>query len=78
MPFHSDDVIHIPLPEMSRDRATRLQEQLNDFLQGAHVRTRGTRLAADENIFMHVLGVLWKAVVKPVYEALGFRHPTVS
>ena len=63
-----DHVIHVPLPQFSLEQSARLQNTLQGFLRQAR-EGRPVRLDIKWKSF---LSPLWKCVVKPVLDALGF------
>jgi tetratricopeptide (TPR) repeat protein len=73
----SEDVIHIPLPNISAERVTQLRDELKDQLFSSGIRMRDTRAAkrvideADEASCKRVLAELWSNLVKPVLDSLG-------
>ncbi|PVF92043.1 TPR-like protein [Serendipita vermifera] len=79
-----NDVIPIPLPNITSERITELRDELKDHLYSNGVRMRDTRAAikftddSDEESCKRVLAELWNSVVKPVLDALAFSpHPDV-
>jgi tetratricopeptide (TPR) repeat protein len=73
-----DDIIHIPLPNITSERVTELRDELKDFLHSSGVRSRGKRAAmrvteeADAQTCQHVLAELWDNLVYPVLSSLAF------
>jgi tetratricopeptide (TPR) repeat protein len=73
-----EDVIHIPLPDITFNRVSELREELKNLLYSSGIRSRGERAAqkwADEessNDCTPVLAALWNGLVKPVLDWLAF------
>jgi tetratricopeptide (TPR) repeat protein len=73
-----DDVIHIPLPNITSNRVTELRDELKDFLYSNGMRSRGQRAAmrvaeeANEQTCYRVLAELWTNLVHPVLNSLAF------
>jgi tetratricopeptide (TPR) repeat protein len=73
-----EEVIHIPLRDISFERVTELRDELKDQLYSKGIRMRGERAAKkmtdelDEDNFERVLGELWINLVKPVIDSLAF------
>jgi tetratricopeptide (TPR) repeat protein len=76
-----DEVIHIPLPNITSKRVTELRDELMDQLYSDGVRQRGdtggraAKLIGESNSEQdckHILGELWSCVVKPVLDSLAF------
>ena len=63
-----DDVIHVPLPRFSLKQSAGLQNTLQGFLRQA----RTGRPAPLHLNWKSLLSLLWRCVVKPVLNALGF------
>ncbi|PVF92177.1 hypothetical protein CPB86DRAFT_227681 [Serendipita vermifera] len=79
-----EDVIHIPLPNITSERITELRDELKDHLYSSGIRMRDTRAAikftdeSGEENCQQVLAELWSNLVKPVLDALAFSpHPDV-
>ncbi|PVF92184.1 TPR-like protein [Serendipita vermifera] len=79
-----DDIIPIPLPNITSERITELRDELKNHLYSNGVRMRDTRAAikftddSDEENCKQVLAELWNNLVKPVLDALAFSpHPDV-
>jgi tetratricopeptide (TPR) repeat protein len=74
----SDDVVHIPLPNITSERIKELAEELKGSLCSSGVRVRGERAAKkveDEtisNCVKETLAELWNDLVKPVLDSLAF------
>jgi tetratricopeptide (TPR) repeat protein len=77
----TDEVIHIPLPNITSKRVTELRDELMDMLYSDGIRERGEmrgRAAKfieepnDEEACKHILMELWTCVVKPVLDSLAF------
>jgi tetratricopeptide (TPR) repeat protein len=73
-----DDIIHIPLPNITPKRVVELRDELKDFLYSNGIRSRGHRAAikvaeeADEQACERVLAELWNSLVHPVLSSLAF------
>jgi tetratricopeptide (TPR) repeat protein len=73
-----DDIVHIPLPNITSKRVTELRDDLKDFLYSTGNRSRGERAAmkiieeADEQTCQRVLAELWNNLVKPILSSLAF------
>jgi tetratricopeptide (TPR) repeat protein len=71
-----DDIIHIPLPNVTSERVTELQDKLKDFLHSKGVRSRGERGAIkfkhkpDKQPCEEVLAELWNNLVHPILNSL--------
>ncbi|KAG8817399.1 hypothetical protein FRC17_011248, partial [Serendipita sp. 399] len=74
------EVMHIPLPDLTLEKATNLQVDLTSLLKSSNVRLRAVR----EPEFEHghdgeckrILGELWNCLVKPVLDSLAYSaHP---
>ncbi|PVF92186.1 TPR-like protein [Serendipita vermifera] len=79
-----EDVIHIPLPNVTSERITELRDELKDHLYSSGIRMRDTRAAmkftddSNEESCKRVLAELWNKLVKPVLDALAFSpYPDV-
>ncbi|PVF92656.1 TPR-like protein [Serendipita vermifera] len=77
-----EDVIHIPLPNITSNRINELRNELKDHLYSSGIRMRDIRAAvkftdqSDEENCRRVLAELWNKLVKPVLDALAFSpHP---
>jgi tetratricopeptide (TPR) repeat protein len=79
-----EDVIHIPLPDLTLKRATELQDELKGHLYSRGIRLREGRAAqkwADENNSndcKHILAELWDGLVKPVLDSLAFSVGSIT
>ncbi|PVF91516.1 hypothetical protein CPB86DRAFT_719275 [Serendipita vermifera] len=78
-----DDLIHIPLLNITAERIAELRTELKNPLYSSGIRMRDTRAAmkftdeSDESC-RQVLAELWNKLVKPVLDALAFSpHPDV-
>ncbi|PVF92650.1 hypothetical protein CPB86DRAFT_165945 [Serendipita vermifera] len=78
-----EEVIHIPLPNITFDRIIELRDDLKEHLYSSGIRMRDTRAATklmdegDGNC-ERVLAELWDNLVKPVLDTLAFSpHPDV-
>jgi hypothetical protein len=74
-----DEVVHIPLPAFSYEKAQELHLHLNQLLSTAGVRVRDTDFRAIRRVttskrggFEYLLSNLWSSVVKPVLDSLAF------
>jgi hypothetical protein len=73
-----EDIIHIPLPNITFERVADLQDELKDFLYSSGARSRGKRAAmrvpeeADERTCTRVLAELWNNLVQPILNSLAF------
>ncbi|PVF92339.1 hypothetical protein CPB86DRAFT_195532, partial [Serendipita vermifera] len=79
-----EDVVHIPLPDITSERVSELYNELRDQLCSSGVRMRDPRAAkrmpdnADKETCRLVLAELWTNLVKPVLDSLAFSpHPDV-
>ncbi|PVF92332.1 TPR-like protein, partial [Serendipita vermifera] len=79
-----EDVVHIPLPNITSNRVRELCNELKDQLYSSGVRMRNTRAAkrvpdnADKETCRRVLAELWTNLVKPILDSLAFApHPDV-
>jgi hypothetical protein len=72
-----DEVIHIPLLNITSERIKELQGELNDLLYSNGARLRAERAAMrfkdkdDDDDGRHILAELWSGVVKPVVDSLA-------
>ncbi|PVF92133.1 hypothetical protein CPB86DRAFT_791449 [Serendipita vermifera] len=80
----SQNVVHIPLPNITSQRVSELQYQLNDQLCVSGIRMRDTRAAKrvtdepDKETCRRVLTELWANLVEPVLSSLKLSpHPCV-
>jgi tetratricopeptide (TPR) repeat protein len=79
-----EDVIHIPLPDITAERVTELRDGFKDFLYSNGARTRGRQAAkkvenwSDGHDCKEVLEELWNGIVKPVLDSLGFSVGYIS
>jgi tetratricopeptide (TPR) repeat protein len=73
-----EEVIHIPLPDITLERVTELRDELKDHLYTNGIRLRGDRAArkwaeeGDSNDCTGILAELWSGLVKPVLDSLTF------
>ncbi|PVF96629.1 hypothetical protein CPB86DRAFT_816256 [Serendipita vermifera] len=78
-----NEVMHIPLPDITSEKVTQLRDQLKDMLYSSGIRMRGERAAkrvrGDEiKDCRPILADLWEGLVKPVLDSLAFLpHPDV-
>ncbi|PVF99142.1 hypothetical protein CPB86DRAFT_814103 [Serendipita vermifera] len=74
----SEDITHIPLPNITSKRIIDLTNELKDLLSSSGIRMRGERAAqqeegeTDEESCKHILAELWKDLVKPILDSLKF------
>ncbi|CCM00043.1 uncharacterized protein FIBRA_02069 [Fibroporia radiculosa] len=82
----SDDVLHVPLADITYDQVQKLQESLNQLLsENGRVLSPMDRAiefspinrSPDES-FKLILSVLWKKVVRPVLDALALSTPNAG
>jgi tetratricopeptide (TPR) repeat protein len=73
-----DEVIHIPLPDVTSKKATQLRDELKNLLYSSGLRLRGDRAAerwTDEEGSIDckdILAEVWNGLVKPVLDSLAF------
>jgi hypothetical protein len=72
-----DDIVHIPLPNLTPKRVIELHTELKDFLSSSGIRSRGERAIrdtdeADLQTCERVLAELWNNLVHPVPDSLAF------
>jgi hypothetical protein len=73
-----DEVVHIPLLNITPERITELRDELKDLLYSDGLRMRGQRAAKkveDEDEVRdcaEILSELWNGIVKPVLDSLAF------
>jgi tetratricopeptide (TPR) repeat protein len=72
-----DEVIHIPLPNVTSTSVMKLQEELKNLLYHNSIRLRGDRAAKKwteegSNDCKGILAELWTGLVKPVLDSLAF------
>jgi tetratricopeptide (TPR) repeat protein len=73
-----DEVVHIPLPNISSERVTTLRDELKDQLYSDGIWMRGDRAARrvtdepDDDSCSRVLAELWNDLVRPVLDSLAF------
>jgi tetratricopeptide (TPR) repeat protein len=73
-----DEVIHIPLPNISSEKVANLRDELNNQLYSNGIRMRGDRAARQvtdepgDDSCGRVLAELWNDLVKPVLDSLAF------
>ncbi|PVF95881.1 hypothetical protein CPB86DRAFT_816821 [Serendipita vermifera] len=66
-----EEVIHIPLPNITLSRVNKLQDELKELLRSSGIRMRGERAArrikteSDDEGCAHILAELWTGIVKP-------------
>jgi tetratricopeptide (TPR) repeat protein len=79
-----EEVIHIPLPNVTSKRVTEMRDALKDLLYSNGLRLRGDRAAQrwteedESNNCKYILGELWNGVVKPVLDSLAFYVSFIS
>ncbi|KAJ7867266.1 CHAT domain-containing protein [Mycena leptocephala] len=85
LPGLADEVIHVPLPELTPDHVKTLKQSFERLLpymgRGDFERLHGQReggSAGLENDFSQILSDLWVRLVKPVLNALAIMTPTKS
>jgi hypothetical protein len=76
LPHRSADIIHVPLTRFTHATAISLRAKMTASLGDANARI-GVAVRVP-GILEDSLAALWSCVVKPVFEALGMRHPVVS
>ncbi|KAG9044417.1 hypothetical protein FS842_001481 [Serendipita sp. 407] len=74
--YGADEVIHIPLPDLTSEKITQLQAEFNSILKSSGVRLRAVRdeeveVGGDEGC-KRILAELWDYLVKPVLDSLAF------
>ncbi|KAH7333758.1 CHAT domain-containing protein [Rhizoctonia solani] len=74
---NTEEILHIPLPELSMDKLSTARNELEISLLRNHIRERGVKPKSKpdgkpEDIFERVLNVLWSCITKPVLDALGY------
>ncbi|KAG8750016.1 hypothetical protein FRC14_000878 [Serendipita sp. 396] len=71
-----DEVVHIPLPDFTLEKATKLQADLAALLKSSGVRMRAIRdpeiEGGGDNECKRILAQLWYCLVKPVLDSLAF------
>jgi hypothetical protein len=73
-----EEIVHIPLPNMTSKRVTELREELKGLLSSNGLRVRGERAAkrvedvAGDEEFKCILAELWNGLVKPILGSLAF------
>jgi hypothetical protein len=73
-----EDIVHIPFPNITSEKVTRLRDELKDFLFESGIRSGGERAAVkfseqtNEQTCKRVLKELWKHLVQPVLSSLAF------
>ncbi|PVF92134.1 TPR-like protein [Serendipita vermifera] len=79
-----ENVIHIPLPNITSKEVTKLRDQLKHYLHSSGIRMRNVRATerdkddADRETCRRVLADLWIDLVKPVLDSLALApHPDV-
>jgi tetratricopeptide (TPR) repeat protein len=76
-----DEVVHIPLPDITFERITELRDDLKELLNSRGIRLRGDRAdraaqkwtyGVSNNPCKDILAELWNGIVKPVLDSLAF------
>ncbi|KAF8598565.1 hypothetical protein BDV93DRAFT_593856, partial [Ceratobasidium sp. AG-I] len=73
------DILHKPLIFSSK-QATDCRVQMIHFVRGRSLDVRGVRVHRPDpkDEFRRALGVLWKDVVKPILDTLGYLQPSLA
>jgi hypothetical protein len=75
--FSNDEVLHIPLSDLTLKDAQHLRQSMGSLLRdgGRNDRLTGQREGSvpPETQFTHILSELWVRIVKPVLEGIGYR-----
>ncbi|KAI0318775.1 CHAT domain-containing protein [Amylostereum chailletii] len=77
--FHSSDsVIHVPLPDLTYDTATKLQSDFQRVLNGSGVQMRFMRPHSRTKLgsMGPTLSMLWSHVVEPILKKIGYLETT--
>ncbi|KAG8817354.1 hypothetical protein FRC19_011401, partial [Serendipita sp. 401] len=74
--YGAEEVIHIPLPDLTSEKIIQLQAEFNSILKSSGVRMRAVRdeeveVGGDEGC-KRMLAELWDCLVKPVLDSLAF------
>ncbi|CAE6403994.1 unnamed protein product [Rhizoctonia solani] len=77
----TDEIMHIPLPDLSLNIVSSIRAKLEVSLRRYNVRERGIKLKFEpeekpEDVFEHVLATLWTCITKHVLDALGYKPQT--
>jgi hypothetical protein len=69
-----EEIIHIPLPDITAKRVTELRDEMKDLLCTSGVRLRAAMrwTEGEEADCRHILAELWNGIVKPVLDSLAF------
>jgi tetratricopeptide (TPR) repeat protein len=73
-----EEVIHIPLPNITSKRITELRDELKNLLYSSGIRLRGVRAAhqwteeSDSDDCKSILAEIWTGLAKPVLDSLAF------
>ncbi|KDN36386.1 hypothetical protein RSAG8_10894, partial [Rhizoctonia solani AG-8 WAC10335] len=70
-----EDIVHVPLPNFSKDKARHAYSKIQGSLRIKRMRTRGVRVFRNpdyNDTFGSILAIIWAAVVKPVLDVLGY------
>lgn len=73
------DISHVPL-ELSHESLTRFRAQMLHFANGRGLNQRGFQVAKHQpdSVFVQMLAALWKEVVRPILDFLGYMVRSVS
>jgi hypothetical protein len=70
-----EEIIHIPLPNITSKRVTELRDELKDLLSTSGIRQRAAKRVEEENDreedCSYILAELWNGIVKPVLDLLA-------
>ncbi|CAE6520932.1 unnamed protein product [Rhizoctonia solani] len=74
----TEEIAHIPLPDLSLGVLSLIRAELEASLSMNHVRERGIVLKSrpkekHDDRFEHVLSTLWTCITKPVLDVLGYK-----
>ncbi|EUC59891.1 aromatic di-alanine and TPR containing protein, partial [Rhizoctonia solani AG-3 Rhs1AP] len=70
-------VSHIPLPNFTADKAHHARSEMENALRNKGVRERGVKILnqpGQNSNMASVLELLWKDIVKPILDFLGYIH----
>jgi hypothetical protein len=70
-----EEIVQIPLPDITSKRITELRDELKDMLYTNGIRLRAAMRVPegnDEEDCRHILAELWNGIVKPVLDSLAF------
>ncbi|CAE6464338.1 unnamed protein product [Rhizoctonia solani] len=71
------NVTHLPLPDFTSDKANHARSEMENALRNKGVRERGVKILnppRQNSSMASVLELLWKDVVKPILDSLGYIH----